>query len=208
MEIQPLAEELHENLASETRKAIKKTVQEATDDLHMSQNKLTSELEAKRFQHTEMSKLNAEALQTDLPQQAETLGSELHHKQQYQSQAPCTQPATPERPTDRPATPWRNPYQRAPSVSPHHDITIPSEDSWNQMVRTCKEKVTLTYSLPHDVKELSQTQAEAFYRQIESNFKGFPAVKLHRFEALQRQGSSIPVEYSTSMRAAPFCVKN
>ena len=63
------------------------------------------------------------------------------------------------------------------------------------MVRVCKEKVTLTYSLPLDVKELDQTQAEAFYRQIESNFKGYPPVKLHKFESLRRRGSSIPIEY-------------
>ena len=139
-------------------------------------------------QHTEMSKLTSLRRQ-----QAETLESELNDKQQYQSQAPHTQPATPERPTDRPATPSSNPYQRAPPVSPHHDVTIPSKDSWNKMVRTCKEKVTLTYSLPHDVKELNQIQAKAFYCQIESNFKGYPAIKLHKFESLRRQGSSIPV---------------
>ena len=63
------------------------------------------------------------------------------------------------------------------------------------MVRVCKAKVTLTYSLPHDEKELDQTQAEAFYRQIESNFKGYPAVKLHKFESLRQRGSSIPIDY-------------
>ena len=100
IEIRPLIEELHENLATETRKTIKKTAQEATNDLHINQSKLASELEANIYQHTEMSKLNAEALRTDLQQQADTLESEFHDKHQYQSQAPRTQPATPERPAN------------------------------------------------------------------------------------------------------------
>ena len=195
LEIRPLVEELHENLAAETRKAIKTTVREATDDIHISYSNMTNELETKINQYTAMSKLNAEALRTDLRQQAENLESEFHEKQQHQPHTPRPPPTTPERPNDRPETPSRNPYQRAPPVSPYHDINIPSEDTWNQAVRTCKEKVTLTYSLPLDVKELDQSQAEAFYRQIESNFKGYPAVKLHKFEALRRRGSTIPREY-------------
>ena len=38
-------------------------------------------------------------------------------------------------------------------------------------VWVCKEKVTLTYSLLHNVKELDQTQPKVFYRQIESILK-------------------------------------
>ena len=64
------------------------------------------------------------------------------------------------------------------------------------MVSRCKEKVTLKYSLPHDAKELTQTQAEAFYRQTASNFKGYPAVRLQHFEDLTRRGNSIPAAYA------------
>jgi hypothetical protein len=128
----------------------------------------------------------------------------LQDKYQTHQQAPTTQPTTSESAKRNPPQDQRsshrqssrNPYQRATPISPHHDISIPSEEQWNTMVSKCKEKVTLTYLLPHDVKELDQTQAEAFYRQTESNFKGYPAVRLQRFEALHRRGNSIPVEYA------------
>ena len=61
----------------------------------------------------------------------------------------------------------------------------------------CKEKVTLTYVIPHHARELDQAQAEAFYRQTESNFKGYPAVRLRHFTDLIRRGSSIPVAYES-----------
>ena len=64
------------------------------------------------------------------------------------------------------------------------------------MVSKCKEKVTLTHSLPN-AKELNQTQAEAFYRQTESNFKGYPAVRLQRFDELTRRGNTIPIPHAT-----------
>ena len=65
-----------------------RTVREATDDIHIRYSKMTSELETKIGQHTEMSELNAEALRTDLQQQAERLESELHDKEQHQTQVP------------------------------------------------------------------------------------------------------------------------
>ena len=110
-------------------------------------------------------------MRTDLRKEAESLESEMQDRYQ---QAPISQPATSERPNVRstshwqatatqPTTPSRNPYQRAPPVSPYFDVTIPTEEQWNRDVSKCKEKVTLTYSLLHDVKELNETQAEAFY---------------------------------------------
>ena len=202
--IKPMIQDLHDELTLKITKEIQATAQEATDDLHINQGRLTTDAEERIRRHTEETRRNAEELRIDLRRAAETLQSEIQDRHQ---QAPISQPATPERspvrsaphrqaPATQPDTPTRNPYQRAPPVSPYHDVTIPTEETWNQMVSKCKEKVTLTYALPHDVKELSETQAEAFYRQIESNFKGYPAVRLQRFEALHRRGQSIPAEYA------------
>ena len=52
-EIRPLTEELHKKLATETKRDIKEAVREATDDLHINQSKLTSELEEKVCMRTE-----------------------------------------------------------------------------------------------------------------------------------------------------------
>ena len=94
--------------------------------------------------------------------------------------------------------PLKHPYQQAPLVSPYHELNIPSGKEWNQIVSKCEEEVTLTYLLPHDMKELDQrTQPEAaFPWQIERNFKGYPAVRLQQCKVLNPEGSSIPVEYA------------
>ena len=56
------------------------------------------------------------------------------------------------------------------------------------MVSKCKEKVTLTPSLPYDVKEVDQTKTEVF------NFKEYPAVWL--FEALNGRRNLFPIKYT------------
>ena len=154
--IKPLIQELHEDLKSKVTKDIQITVQEATDGLHINQQgRLTRDTEEKIQQHTEETWLNAETLRSDLRKEAETLVSEL--QDQYQ-QVPISQPTTPEQPSARSMTHWQapttwlatplcNPYQQAPTVSPYHEITIPNEEQWNQMLSKYKEKVTLTYAL-------------------------------------------------------------
>ncbi len=64
------------------------------------------------------------------------------------------------------------------------------------MVSKCKEKVTLTCSIRPGATEFTETQAKAFYRQTESNFKGYSAVRMRPFEELTRRGSTTPIEYS------------
>jgi hypothetical protein len=122
---------------------------------------------------------------TNLQQEAENLESTPQAKHQEHLNRPLMEP---EQRTQQPNTPERdssrNPCRRPPPVSPHHEVNIPNEDTWNQMVSKCKEKVSITYSLPPDVTDLDQTTAEAFYRQIESNFKGHPAVRLRPFDLL------------------------
>jgi hypothetical protein len=182
------------------------------------QGKLTKDTEERIKQHNETSKLNAEALHEDLRRQAETIEAELQERIQEffaRRQATKTQPTTPEPDRTRnshPASPnhqpaWRtqpasntperepprNPCQRAPPVSPYHDVDIPSEDEWNKQVSRCKEKVTLKHSLPENAKDFDQDKA--FYRQTECDFKGHPAVRLRKLDDLNRRGNAIPIEY-------------
>jgi hypothetical protein len=50
-------------------------------------------------------------------------------------------------------------------------------------------------SVLSDAKEFNEAQAETFYRQTESNFKGYPAVRLRKYDGLTRQGNTIPVDF-------------
>jgi hypothetical protein len=219
-EIRPQVQELQDDFIKEISADIEMTVKNAQDDLHLNQGKLTKDTEERFKQHNETSKLNAEALHEDLRRQAETIEAELQERIQEFSarrQATKTQPTTPEPDRTRnshPASPnhqpaWRtqpapntpegepprNPYQRAPPVSPYHDVDIPSEDEWNKQVSRCKEKVTLKHSLPENAKDFDQDKAEAFYRQTECDFKGYPAVRLRKLDDLNRRGNTIPIEY-------------
>jgi hypothetical protein len=156
--------------------------------------------------YNENIKLNIDAMKTDLRKTVELMEADLHkmvalmeaglRERESTTPQPNQQAhsSTPER-DSHPST--RNPYQRTPHVSPqHHDVYIPSENEWNQMISKCKEKVTLTHGLPQNVKDLDQAQAEAFYRQTESNFTGYQAVRLRRFDDLTRRGNTIPVAYA------------
>ena len=203
-EIRPQIRELQEDMTKEVSTDIERAIRLAQEDLVLSQVQLTKDTEEKIQRYNEMARLNGEALRADLRKEAENLESTLHERHQehldrHQEHSDRPPPAAPE-PTPPPATPEkepsRNPYLRPQPVSPYPAVDTPPEDIWNQMVSKCKEKVTLTYSLPQDAKDLDQTQAEAFYRQIESNFKGYPAVRLQKFDTLHRRGSSIPVEYA------------
>jgi hypothetical protein len=214
-EIKPQFTELKDELVKEVTRDIEKAVKNAQDDLHLTQGRLTHDAETKLRMHNEIVTLNVEALRTDLRKEAEVLEAELRAQvtDQLRTQ-PIDQPSranpTPQSNTQsntQPTTPEQeppqgmrnrtnNPYHRAPQVSPHQEVNVPSEDTWNQMVSKCKEKVTLTHSLPQNAKELDQAQAEAFYRQTEGNFKGYPAVCLRRFDELTRRGNSIPVAYA------------
>jgi hypothetical protein len=197
-EIRPKIAELQDDLIKEVAKDIEKAVQEAQDDLHMNQGKLTADMEEKFRLNNEIIQLNIAAMKSDLRNEAELLETEIRNRpnndrSSRQHEEPATQPSTPRH---APRGHMNNPYSRTPQVSPHQDVNIPSEDTWNQMVCKCKEKATLTYALPQDTKDLDQSQAEAFYRQTESNFKGYPAVRLNKFDDLTRRGNTIPVAYA------------
>jgi hypothetical protein len=195
--IVPQIEALQDKVTEAVTEEIADTVRLAQDDLHLSQATLTADTEQKIRRYNESARSNNEALMTDLRQEAENLEAALEAKYQEHLNRPPTEP---EQRTQQPNTPERdssrNPYRRPPPVSPHHEVNIPNEDTWNQMVSKCKEKVSITYSLPPDVTDLDQTTAEAFYRQIESNFKGYPVVRLRPFDLLTRRGNTIPREYA------------
>jgi hypothetical protein len=183
--------ELQEQMLLKVTTNIETAVQDAQDDLHLTQGRLTAETETMIRKQNEIITLNIAALKTDLRNEAELLEAEFRNRPQNERRfefpeepqpqpQPQPQPSTPEQEPHgikhNHGTQGPNPYQRAPQVSPHQDVNIPSEETWNSMVCKCKEKVTLTYALPQNVKDLDQSQAEAFYRQTESNFKGYPAV--------------------------------
>jgi hypothetical protein len=199
-EIRPRIQEIQEDLLKEVAKDIEEAVQTAQDDLHINQGKLMKETEDRIYIQNEIARTSSDALKADLRKEAEILEAALQDKYQellnQEGQAPTTQP-----PTIPPSTPERqpvkNPYlQRAPPVSPHPEVNIPSPDSWHLLVSKCKEKVTLTYSLPNDATEMDASTAEAFYRQTEFNVSGYPAIQLAQFHKLTRRGNSIPVEYA------------
>jgi hypothetical protein len=206
IEIRPRMQDLQDDLTKEAARDIEKAVQDAQDDLHLNQGKLTRNTEKKIRLQSIIVTQNVKALKADLRKEAETLEAELQARCQdpqlnCDGQAPTTQPApSPAREASR------NPCQRASPVRPCHNDDTPNEDTWNQMVGKGKEKVTLTHSLPHNATDLTQTQAEAFCRQTESNFEGPPAVLLQKFEDLTRRGNSIPKEHA--MEWPPECVED
>jgi hypothetical protein len=190
-EIRPGLSELQIEMTQQATQELHKAVKEAQNDLHINQGKLTADTKTTFRMHNEILTLNVAAMKTDLRHEAELLEAELTNGQnkdtrQRHTEEPPLQPSTPEPEAQESRRTTNNPYERAPQVSPHQDVNIPSEDTWNSMVCKCKEKVTLTYTLPQNAKDLDQSQVEAFYRQIESNFKGYPAVRLRKFDDLTR----------------------
>ncbi len=199
--IRPQIDELQAKLVREVNTEITVAFQNAQDDLHLQQGMLTKTADEKLRAHNLSMDANAAGLQADLRREAELIDHELRDQQRNtRNDIPPDrqEPSTPET-TNVPTHPTRqtnNPYNRPNQVSPLHSVAIPSEDAWNLMVSKCKEKVNLSYTIRPGATEFTETQAEAFYRQTESNFKGYHAVRLRRFEDLTRRGSSIPVEYA------------
>jgi hypothetical protein len=211
-EIRPQIDELQAELLREVHTEIGTAFENVQDDLHMQQATLTKATDEKLRLYNQSLKSNVNNLQADLRKEAELLDldlRELHETTRNQEPAesqPQTQPSTPEQANPRTKQNQypNNPYNRPTQVSPHQTVHVPTDDAWNMLVSKCKEKVTLTYPMPPHASELTEIQAEAFYRQTESNFKGYPAVRLREFEDLTRRGNSIPNEYT--MGWPPACM--
>jgi hypothetical protein len=155
-EIRPKIAELQDQMLRKVTTNIETAVQDAQDDLHLTQGRLTAETENTTRKHNEIITLNIAALKTDL-RNAEFRNRHQNDRRSGFPEEPQTHPSTPEQEPQEmrhnQGTRGPNPYQRAPQVSPHQDVNIPSEDTWNSMVCKCKEKVTLTYALPQNVKD-------------------------------------------------------
>jgi hypothetical protein len=95
-EIRPSIQEQQDDLIKEVAKDIEKAVQDATDNLHLNQGKLTRDSKEKIRMHTEITRLNTEALRADLRKEVETLESETT-RQIPRSLKP---PTSPDDPTD------------------------------------------------------------------------------------------------------------
>ena len=61
------------------------------------------------------------------------------------------------------------------------------------------------HPLPQDAPGLTEVQAEAFHCQLESNFKGHPAIKMQEFNELTRRGEAAPIEHA--MGWPPGCTQ-
>jgi hypothetical protein len=211
-DLKPKVADIQDDIIKEVTREIERTVKSAQEDMFIYQGKMLHEAEEKIHAHNHLMALNVEAMKKDMRKEAEDLEAELqeHANQHMNGQAPSptttpqttppqTQPDMPT-PADTAAPRMSNPYtNRTNPVSPslRNEVTIPSEEVWHQMVSKAKEKITITYPLPHDAQGLDEAQAEGFYRHLRENCQGYPAIRIRYYDDLTRRGNTIPVEYET-----------
>jgi hypothetical protein len=191
-ELKPETQAMKQDLMCEAKVKLDHALQEARDDLNINQAKLTSTADEKIIFHAKLAQQTVEELKQDLCTQAETLEAEMTEK--HTSYPDPTPPPTSRRnpPNTPDQEPPKNPYNRPP-VSPFNPVEAPTEDQWNRSVSQFKEKVSLACPLLQDAAGLTETQAA---RQLESDVKGHPAVKIQEFDKLTRLGQSIPGDYA------------